>query len=120
MTVDAKQFPRIVQRIDINDSAPPGYAALDIYCYDFNQGDEASPLYEKQIEIDAAEHHRPTRAVEGAFSRAHPDLFARSLRFPVAVRLDKPYRFRVLEIARTARRRLRNGANDRPGPSCST
>jgi hypothetical protein len=98
VTVDVAQFPRIVQRIDINDSAPPGYAALDIYCYDFNQGGE-SPLYEKQIEIDAAGIGGKRVQLKAAFSRAHPDLFARSLRFPVAVRLDKPYRFRVLEIA---------------------
>jgi hypothetical protein len=98
VTVDVAQFPRIVQRIDINDSAPPGYAALDVYCYDFNQGGE-SPLYEKQIEIDAAGIGGKRVQLKAAFSRAHPDLFARSLRFPVAVRLDKPYRFRVLEIA---------------------
>ena len=33
------------------------------------------------------------------FSRSQPDLYARSLRFPVAVRMDRPYRFRVLAIA---------------------
>ena len=98
VTVDAAQAARIVQRIDINDSAPPGYAALDIYCYDFNQGGE-SALYEKQIEIDAAGIGGRRVQLTAAFSRAHPDLFARSLRFPVAVRLDKPYRFRVLETA---------------------
>jgi hypothetical protein len=98
VTVDVKQFPRIVQRIDINDSAPPGYAALDIYCYDFNQGGE-SALYEKQIEIEAAGIGGRRVQLKAVFSRAHPDLFARSLRFPVAVRLDKPYRYRVIEIA---------------------
>lgn len=97
VTVDVKQWPRTVQRVDINDSAPPGYAALDIYCYDFNQGGE-SPLYEKQIEIDAAGIGGRRVQLKAAFSRAQPDLFARSLRFPVAVRLDKPYRFRVHEI----------------------
>jgi hypothetical protein len=101
VTVDAAHASRIVQRIDINDSAPPGYAALDVYCYDFSQGGESSPLYEKQIEIDAAGVGVGGKRVQlkAAFSRAHPDLFARSLRFPVAVRLDKRYRFRVLEIA---------------------
>ena len=103
VTVDVKQRPRIVQRIDINDSAPPGYAALDVYCYDFNQGDPnqagESPLYEKQIEIDAAGIGGKRVQLKTVFSRAQPDLFARSLRFPIAVRLDKPYRFRVHEIA---------------------
>jgi hypothetical protein len=34
-----------------------------------------------------------------SFSRAQPDIYARSLRFPVAVRLNRPYRFRVVEVA---------------------
>lgn len=97
ISADLAKWPRIVQRVDINESAPPGYAALDVYCYDFQQGE--SPLYEKQIEIDAAGVGNRRVQLTATFSRATPDLFARSLRFPVAVRLDQPYRYRVLEVA---------------------
>jgi hypothetical protein len=96
ITADLKRWPQILQRIDINESVPPGYAALDVYCYDFNQNE--SPLYEKQIEIQAAGVGGPV-TLTASFSRAQPDIYARSLRFPVAVRLDRPYRFRVVEVA---------------------
>jgi hypothetical protein len=98
VTANLAQWPSIVSHIDINDSAPPGYAALDVYCYDFNQGVE-SLLYEKQIQIEASGVGGRPVTMTASFSRSQPDLYARSLRFPVAVRLDRPYRFRVVEIA---------------------
>src|SRR5207248_10900277 len=50
--LDAKRFPDLVRRVDLNDQAPPGYAALDVYCYDFNN--ELRPdLAEKRVEIEA-------------------------------------------------------------------
>lgn len=98
ITADLTRWPRIVRRIDINESAPPGYAALDVYCYDFNQG-TASPFYETQVEIQAAGVGGRPVTLTTTFSRNQPDLYARSLRFPVAVRMDRPYRFRVLAVA---------------------
>jgi hypothetical protein len=96
VTADLRRWPQLLRRLDVNEAAPPGYAALDVYCYDFNQGE--SPLYEKQIEIEAAGVGGPV-TLTTSFSRSQPDIYARSLRFPVAVRLDRPYRFRVVEIA---------------------
>ena len=98
VTADVARWPRIVRRVDINESAPPGYAALDVYCYDFNQGTDAA-LYETQVEIQAAGVGGKPVTLTATFSRSQPDLYARSLRFPVAVRMDRPYRFRVLAIA---------------------
>ncbi len=95
---DTARWPGVVQRVDINESAPPGYAALDVYCYDFNQT-TTPELYEKQVEIEAEGVGRQPVRLTATFSRFQPDLYARSLRFPVAVRLDRPYRFRVVEIA---------------------
>jgi hypothetical protein len=98
VTADLARWPRIVRRLDINQSAPPGYAALDVYCYDFNQGPESS-LYETQIEIQAAAVGGSPVTLTTTFSASQPDLYARSIRFPVAVRMDRPYRFRVVRIA---------------------
>lgn len=98
VTADVARWPGLVQRVDINDSAPPGYAALDIYCYDFNQA-TAPALYEKQVEIEAQSVGGQPARLTATFSRAQPDLYARSVRFPVAVRLDRPYRFRVVEVS---------------------
>jgi len=98
VTADVARWPQIVRRVDINESAPPGYAAMDIYCYDFSQGTD-SALYEKQIEIEADGIGGRSVSITTSFSRSQPDLYARSVRFPVAVRLDRPYRFRVVEIS---------------------
>lgn len=97
VTADVARWPGLVQRVDINDSAPPGYAALDIYCYDFNQVNSPA-LYEKQVEIEAQGVGGQPARLTATFSRAQPDLYARSVRFQVAVRLDRPYRFRVVEV----------------------
>jgi hypothetical protein len=97
ITADLTRWPHLLRRIDINDSAPPGYAALDVYCYDFSQGGADGSLYEKAVEIEADGVGGRKVTLSTRFSRAHPDLYAASLRFPVAVRLDRPYRFRVHE-----------------------
>lgn len=94
VTADLQKWPGLLTRADINESAPPGYAALDVYCYDFAQGAD-SPIYEKQIEIQAVGVGGRRVILTAAFNKSQPDLYARSLRFPVAVRLDRPYRFRV-------------------------
>jgi hypothetical protein len=98
VSAEVSRWPGIIRRVDINESAPPGYAALDVYCYDFNQGGESS-LYEKEIEIEAAGVGGGVVKLTTSFTRSQPDLYARSLRFPVAVRLDRPYRFRVVQVA---------------------
>ena len=97
ITADTKRWPDLVRWLDINESVPPGYAALDVYCYDFNN--ELRPdLYEKQVEIEAQSvTGRPVRRLV-AFQRDQQDLYARTLTFSVAVRLDRPYRYRVIEV----------------------
>jgi hypothetical protein len=97
-TADLARWPRIIRRVDINATAPPGYAVLDVYCYDFNQpADQAR--YETQVEIQAVSVSGAPVTLRATFSRAQPDLYARSLRFRVAVRMDRPYRFRVHAIS---------------------
>jgi hypothetical protein len=96
--VDAGRWPDIVRRIDNGASAPPGYAFLDVYCYDFNN--ELRPdLYEKDVEIDAEGVAGRRARLFAIFQKDAPDVYTRTLRFPVAVRLDRPYRYRVVEIA---------------------
>jgi hypothetical protein len=98
ITVDAKRWPDFLHRVDLDERVPPGYPLLDVYCYDFSDS-RRSALYEKQVEVEAeGVGGRPV--VAGArFGRDQPDLYARSVRFGVAVRLDRPYRYRVTEIA---------------------
>ncbi len=97
ITLDADRWPDLLRRIDLNESLPPGYAALDVYCYDFNNALRPD-LYEKRVDVEAEGVTGAKISLPTSFQAAHPDLYARSLRFPVAVRLDRPYRFRVTEI----------------------
>jgi hypothetical protein len=97
ISVDAQRWPDLFHRIDINESLPPGYAALEIYCYDFNNALRPD-LYEKQVEIEATGVAGPKVTLAMTFASARPELYAHSLRFPVAVRFDRAYRYRVTEI----------------------
>lgn len=98
LAVEAKRWPELFRRVDVNQQdAPPGYAILDLYCYDFNNSLRPT-LYEKQVEIEAAGvSGRPVKLL-ASFSRSQPDLYARTIRFPVAVRMDRPFRYRVHEV----------------------
>ena len=95
--VDARRWPDLLRRIDIDAGTRTGYAAMDVYCYDFR--DNRRPdLYEKQVEVEAESvAGRPVR-LQALFARAHPDVYQASLRFPVAIKLDRPYRYRVSEV----------------------
>jgi hypothetical protein len=97
VTVDAQRWPELFRQVDVNESLPPGYAALDVYCYDFNNALRPD-LYEKQVEIEAQGVGGHPVALVTSFQLAQPDLYARGLRFPLAVRLDRPYRYRVTEV----------------------
>jgi hypothetical protein len=96
LRVDAARWPDVLQRVDLDDRTPPGWALLRLYCFDFK--DSLRPeLFSKKVVIEAqAVNGRPV-VVEVKFLRSRPELFARSVRFPIAVRVDRPYRFRVVE-----------------------
>jgi hypothetical protein len=96
VTVDAQKWPELFSRVDINERMPPGYAVLYVYCYDFQQRE--TDLYEKRVEIKAEGIEGRPIMIQARFRKRQPDLYARSLRFPFAVRLDRPYRYRVVTI----------------------
>ena len=94
--LDTKRWPDLMRRVDLNDRAPPGYAALDVYCYDFNN-DLRPDLAEKRVEIDAEAIGGRRVKLDSMFRRSDPDIYSAGVRFPVAVRLDRPYRYRLSE-----------------------
>lgn len=96
--VDAKRWPGFLQRVDINERVPPGYPLLDVYCYDFRDSLRQA-LYEKQVEIEAEGMGGRPVVASVRFGRDQPELYARSIRFGLAVRLDRPYRYRVRKFA---------------------
>ena len=95
--VDLNRWPDLLVRDDINDRAPSGYGVLEVYCFDFNN--ELNPeLYGKRIEVEATTVEGKTVRVRTTFRSSYPDAFIHTVRFPHAVRLDRPYRFRVTSI----------------------
>jgi hypothetical protein len=95
--VDARQWPDLLRRIDVDANAREGFPSIDVYCYDFR--DNRRPdLYEKQVEIEGETVGGPPIRMQIAFARAHSDVYSVSIRFPVAVRLDRPFRYRVAEL----------------------
>ena len=97
VTTDAEKWPDLFMRVDLNDRIPPGYAALDIYCYDFQKRD--IDVYEKRVDIEAEGVAGDPVRIETRFRGRQPEIYARNLRFPFAVRLDRPYRYRVVNTA---------------------
>lgn len=95
--VDVQRWPDAIQQTDINERIPAKYPLLDIYCYDFNN--ELRPdLYAKKVEIKAVSVNGSEISTAYSFRQNKPDQYAKSIRFGYAIRLDKPYTFRVTEI----------------------
>lgn len=95
--IDARRWPDLMRRVDLEDGTRAGYAALDVYCYDFRDG-RRPDLYEKTVEVEAESVGGQPVRLQAAFARAHPDVYSATLAFPVAVKLDRPYRYRVAEF----------------------
>jgi hypothetical protein len=99
ITVDAARIPDCLKRVDLNEQVPANYAALSVYCYDFNN--ELRPdLEEKLIEIQATSVTGKPVVKEVSFSRSSPDVYSATARFQFAVSLKHPYRYRIREVTR--------------------
>ena len=95
--VDVARWPDLLKRIDINEGVPPGYAALEVRCYDFTE-DLRPDLNMKAVEIQATGvGGTPVTLAAKKFLRNQPDLNAIQIHFPYAVKLTEPFRYRVVE-----------------------
>ncbi|TAE53995.1 MAG: hypothetical protein EAZ89_07005, partial [Bacteroidetes bacterium] len=95
--IDPVKWPELLRKIDINEDAPPAYAALEVKCYDFS--DDLRPdLFRKSMEIRATGVSGQPVSVRVDFSKATPDLYSRSIRFPYAVKMTQPLQYRVEEV----------------------
>ena len=95
--VDVEKWPDLLKRIDINEGIPPAYAALEVRCFDF-ANDLRPDLSLKGIDIVATGvGGQPITIPTQKFLSGEPDLFAKQIRFPYAVKLTQPYRYRVIE-----------------------
>ncbi len=96
--IDTKKWPDLIKKVDINEQIPPDYAAINIYCYDFNN-EIREDLAQKKIEIEATGVGRGNVTMKYTFRKDSPDIYAYDMKFPYAVRIDIPYRYRITEIA---------------------
>jgi hypothetical protein len=97
ITVDLQGWPELVAQVDLNERLPPGFGALEIRCYEFQQAGD-NPLFEVRVDVRARTVSDHLLVESVIFSSLEPDRFAARVRFPVAVRLDRPYAFRVTRV----------------------
>lgn len=97
INVDTKKWPELIKQIDINEQIPPDYAALDVYCFDFNN-DIRKDISSKRVEIKARGVGNGEINFKTTFRAAEPDIYAKTIRFIYAVKLDEAYSYRITEI----------------------
>jgi hypothetical protein len=95
--VDTKKWNDVVSLIDINSKLPPSYPCLDVYCYDFSNALHDT-LYEKIIRIRATGIAGDNVNYVLKFYRKNQDIYAATVRFKYAVRLDMPFSYQVSTI----------------------
>jgi hypothetical protein len=88
-----------VKRIDLDLGSPPDYPSLRVYCFDFADN-LRNDLFLKEVKFDAAGVAGRRTGYTVEFSRDAPAVTVRSVRFPFAVDIAQPYRFRVAEVLR--------------------
>ncbi len=97
LSLDTGKWPDLCRRIDLNEGATPAWAFLELRCYDFTNHLRPD-LAMKTVELSATGVTggpvtlRPIR-----FLAARPEEFTRQVRFPYAIDLRHPYRYRVVE-----------------------
>lgn len=95
--IDPVQWPETLQRIDLNETNSNVWAMLEVRCYDFTN--QLRPdLGIKAVEFQATDAHGQLIYSPGVkFSSLRPDFNTQQFRFPIAVNLQQPYRYKVTE-----------------------
>lgn len=86
-----------IERYHLESTTPPNYASLVVYCFDFRDA-LREDLYEKAVVIEASGAAGGTTRHLAVFGSDTPEIYARTVRFPFAVDLRKPYRWRAEEV----------------------
>jgi hypothetical protein len=97
VSVDVTRWPGVLKKVDLNEGIPPAYAVLEVRCFDFADGLRPD-LAVKGIDIAAMGVGGQIITIPTQkFLSTEPDLYAKQIRFPYAVKLTLPYRYRVVE-----------------------
>lgn len=98
--VNTKKWPKLMEEISFEATLSPRYGLVDVYCYDFNN--ETRPdLVGKIIEFEASGVGNGMVKTEIEFSINKPEIYAHAVKFEYAVKLNKPLKYRVIELFET-------------------
>lgn len=100
LTLDPERDADLIQLVDVNAerALQPAHGVLDVRCYDFRNALRPD-LVMKMIELEGEAANGRTARHLVIFKASEPDEAVHRVRFPFAIRLDEPLRFRVREIA---------------------
>jgi len=97
--ISVNKWPELIQEIDINESVPPAYAAVEVKCFDFYENLRPD-LYLKIIEIAATSVDGSKEIIEEVkFYSKQPEINTKRIHFPYAVLVENPFKYRITEIA---------------------
>ncbi len=93
--IDKNAYPEYLRIIDLNSVSPPGYVGLTFLCYDFSDVPNLDTVLFKKVELEAAGVTGRVIKTSIAFQRSKQGITQRFAKFPHAVRVDQPFRYRV-------------------------
>ena len=97
--IDTEKWPDLVKEIDINESVPPAYAAVEVKCFDFCEN-LRSDLYLKIIEVSTRSvDDTKDIAIEAKFYSKQPEINTKHIHFPYAVLVGEPFKYRITELS---------------------
>ncbi len=102
--IDVQRWKDLLKKIDLNEEVPPAYPILEVKCYDF--ADNLRPdLFMKTIEIQAVGvNGQMVMLPAKRFTKGKADIYSLPIQFPYAVRMYKPFSYRVTEYLIDGRR----------------
>ena len=96
--ISLDKWPDLIKEIDINESIPPTYAAIEVKCFDFCENLRPN-LYIKKVEVAATSvDGRKEIIVETKFHKKYTDINTKYIHFPYAILIGKPMKYRLTEI----------------------
>jgi len=100
LDVDVNAYPDLLVKKDLNSGGvPPAYPALQVACFDF-YNDLRTDLLMKTIEFQATGLNDNTVKIRPMkFLGVKKDLHTQQLRFPYAVDMTKPLRYKIKEFS---------------------
>ncbi len=99
LDIDGEEIEDLITQLDINQGLPPVYPALEVRCYDFKEN-LRSDLALKRVEIKATGvGGKSIDPINFQFRHRSPEIYAKNLHFPFAIRMDDKISYRVSTVA---------------------